>query len=604
MEGIQRFPSLFGFSALAAASEEKRARRTKPQDDPSKKADDRSNLDAPKGNSLALWAGGLFTAIALFLAFPPAGWNWLVWFALVGWISLVRLDRLPGKRPYLAIYVCGALYWAMTLHFVTLPHWAGAFGLIALALYLGVYPVAFVWISRFLVYRRNWSYAIACPVVWIGLEWIRAWMFTGMPLATLGHALAPFPLLIQTADLFGAYAVSLLIVAANCAVAGLIPIGAPRRRTYWPVGFAAALLIAALCYGGWKLNETPPRASDEGLKVVLLQGSIDTHFGEDRATPEEIFEHYRRLAVEARATDPDADVILYPESAFPIPEFLFDEGELDENIRRGRRYRDFHLMLARGFDPNADGPPPLPWPDLLLGTHTVVYPSTDDPYAEIPSFRSYNSAAWVGDDNQTLGRYSKRHLVMFGEYIPGGTIVPSVYALSPNGRGLDVGDRAEVFAIDGKRLMPLICFESIVPQYVLVSRQEAESRGEGPDYLVNLTNDGWFFGSSLLDLHFYSNVFRAVEHRRPMLVAANTGFSGTIDGNGVVRTKGPRRAPKAIVDVVPLDGRESFYAATGDWFAMFCVGIVVIAIPAAWLPRFRDPRTGAPPSTPPPTDRA
>lgn len=554
--------------------------------------------------SFAVWGGGLFTAVALFFAFPPAGWTWLVWFALVGWIALVRLDRLPGRRPYLILYACGALHWAMMLHFVRLPHWAGWFGLLALGLYLGLYPVAFVWISRFLIHRRRWSFAIACPVVWVGLEWLRAWMATGMPLATLGHALAPFPILIQTADLFGGYTVSLLIVIVNCAVAGLLPIGALRRRSYTPTALAAASMGAALLYGSWRLHQTPPQANDDPLKVVLLQGKIDTHFNEDRATPDEIFEEYRSLAVEARAIAPDADVILYPESAFPYPEFLFDAGEIDSDVRRIQRQRDFLVLLARGFDPEADEPPPKPWPDLLMGTHTVIYPKPDDAFEGLPTYRGYNSAVWIGDDGDVLGRYSKRHLVMFGEYIPGGTIVPWVYSLSPNGRGLDVGDRAEVFEIDGKRLMPLICFESIVPQYVLISRQEAAERGDDPDYLVNLTNDGWFWGSSLLDLHFSSNIFRAVEHRRPMLVAANTGFSGTIDGNGVVRTKGPRRDRKALIDSVPLDGRESLYAATGDWFAMFCMGIVLIAIPAAWLPRFRDVRTGAPPSTAPPTDQA
>ncbi len=51
-----------------------------------------------------------------------------------------------------------------------------------------------------------------------------------------------------------------------------------------------------------------------------------------------------------------------------------------------------------------------------------------------------------------------------------------------------------------------------------------------PDVLVNLTNDGWFWGSSILDLQLDCAVLRAVELRRPFLVAANTGFSAWIDG--------------------------------------------------------------------------
>ena len=82
------------------------------------------------------------------------------------------------------------------------------------------------------------------------------------------------------------------------------------------------------------------------------------------------------------------------------------------------------------------------------------------------------------------------------------------------------------------------------------------AEGREPDVLVNLTNDGWFWGSSELDLHLACGVFRAVECRKPLLIAANTGFSAWIDGDGRIREQGPRRARDVIVAEPRLDGRR------------------------------------------------
>jgi apolipoprotein N-acyltransferase len=105
-------------------------------------------------------------------------------------------------------------------------------------------------------------------------------------------------------------------------------------------------------------------------------------------------------------------------------------------------------------------------------------------------------------------------------------------------------------------------------------------RGTPADVLVNVTNDGWFWGKGMLDLHFRCGVFRAVENRKPLLVVANTGISSVVDGSGVVRQRGPRRKPEVIVAKVQGDGRISPFATIGDWPAwlsvVFCLGLAVI----------------------------
>jgi len=89
--------------------------------------------------------------------------------------------------------------------------------------------------------------------------------------------------------------------------------------------------------------------------------------------------------------------------------------------------------------------------------------------------------------------------------------------------------------------------------------------------MVNVTNDGWFRGASILDLHLACAVFRAVETRLPMLVAANTGFSAYINGDGKIVEQGPRRAERVIYVEVQPDGRRSWYQRFGDLPAMVCL---------------------------------
>jgi apolipoprotein N-acyltransferase len=183
----------------------------------------------------------------------------------------------------------------------------------------------------------------------------------------------------------------------------------------------------------------------------------------------------------------------------------------------------------------------------------------------------YNTALLIGPEGRIEGRYHKTHLVMFGEYLPFGDTFPWLYRLTPMTVGLTPGERPEVFEVAGFRLAPSICFESTVPHLIRRQLAALDRAGQAPDLLVNVTNDGWFWGSSILDYHFACTVFRAVEHRRPMLVAANTGLSTYVDSYGRVLAKGPRRQQDTLFCEVPTGRRSGWYQQLGDLPACGCL---------------------------------
>ncbi len=149
------------------------------------------------------------------------------------------------------------------------------------------------------------------------------------------------------------------------------------------------------------------------------------------------------------------------------------------------------------------------------------------------------------------------------------------------GDGLTAGREPKAFRVGDVWVAPTVCFENTVPHLMRRQVNQLIGRHQSPDVLVTVTNDGWFWGSSLLDLHLACGIFRAIELRRPLLIAANTGFSASIDAAGRVLAKGPRRAEATVLTDVVIKPRDSLYLALGDWFAGLCLTVVLLAAVSA-----------------------
>jgi apolipoprotein N-acyltransferase len=223
--------------------------------------------------------------------------------------------------------------------------------------------------------------------------------------------------------------------------------------------------------------------------------------------------------------------------------------------------------------------------------------------AELDGLKNYNSAIFVDPRVGITGRYDKVHRVPFGEYIPLKETLPFLKALTPfpDDFGIEAGQSFETFRYNGWTFSPVICFEDTVPHVVRAAAQSSDD-GQKVDCLVNLTNDGWFHGSSELNQHLITSIFRTVECRKPLVRAVNTGISAFIDGDGAVlepevfidddgqgrnsmtdaRGRFHKSLNALLVSEVPLDNRKSLYLATGDWFAGSC-GFAVIFIVLAGI---------------------
>lgn len=550
----------------------------------------RSARNAPAAMKGALVVSGL-TALLMWGAFTPLDFGPLAWLCLVPLLTLVRIER-PVRRMYLAVYAGGFAFWLCTLQWMRLGDPTMYVAWLALAAYLAFYFPIFVGLTRSAVWKLRVPLTLAAPIVWVGLELARGYLLTGFSWYYLAHSQHRWIELIQLSDVVGAYGVSFLVALhAGCATElvpaawiarlGLLAPAATtsaicspslRGRVVRVVG-CLTLLSAALTYGYVRRSGTEFRA---GPRVALIQGNVISAVKHDPEEWPRIQKRHEWLTGQAVKERPD--LIIWPETMFRWPLFDTPLDVSDEQLQAAHRDKPI-AQLRQTQTPVRSK---LARMAQMAGAALVIGLERID--ADREHFRVYNSAVLVRSDGTLTGRYDKLHRVMFGEYIPLVETFPWLKKLTPFGEGFGIsaGETSAVFECQGFRFSPIICFEDTVPQLVRgIMNATTESTPAGPrrvDFLVNLTNDGWFHGSSELDQHLITAAFRCVECRTPMVRAVNTGISAFIDGDGVVRkqavglkTKEPKLDEAVVVDTVPLDSRQSLYLAGGDWFAGTCL---------------------------------
>ncbi len=530
---------------------------------------------APVGFRYSPFLCGLLSGLLMFFAYPPFG-LWPLAFAAPS--PLVWLARkqaaLPGPRPYVWIWIGYTIGWLALLQGIRLPHWILYFGWITLSVYVASYGAIFVFLCRVATQRFKCPLWIVAPLIWVGLEFFRAHFATGFAVGLSSHPLIACPQLTQIAEFGGAYAVSLVVALAAASLAMI----APRDETTWkpwPVIPLTIAIGATWIYGDVRLRQLPVRKPASGdVTIALLQAAQNVVFEDSSTRSIELFQQCNQQAIAARRAVASLDLIVWPESTFsanrrdvivdgdprPSSSDPMSKEDLAKALSIATDAFQEHVGLAS--EAMRDGDPNCKTQQLVGGV--TVYFGEHEP-------ELMNSALLLGPFGDVNARYHKSHRVMFGEYVPLGDQMPWIYDWTPLQRGLTAGSEPMAFELNGVRLAPNICFESTVPHLVRRQFNQLHDQNETPDALINQTNDGWFWGSAILDLHFACSVFRAIEMRRPVLIAANTGVTAWVDDAGRVIGRADRGEQTYVVaHIGPSRVARSVYATYGDWPALLC----------------------------------
>lgn len=456
------------------------------------------------------------------------------------WRQAARWGLLAGTLANLPLF-----YWIA--YTVAVP---GGLGWIVggiSALLVSAYVGAYVSVATACAFRLRGSLGdaglLAFPPAWVAVEFGRSVLFTGFPWMLLGYGLAERPMLRQAADLAGMQGLGFLLAASSVFVylAGAAARNS-RRRALLPLAGAAAIAAFLGTYAIYRLGDAERRPRAAAIAAGIAQGGIDQSVKWDPAHQRETLSIYRGLSLEAKTRG--ASVIVWPETAAPF--FYGWDAALSAAVDNVAVEAGVPILFgAPWFDPSGGG-------------------------------RYYNSVFHVDRRGVTLGRYDKRHLVPFGEYIPLKSLLFFLRKLTAGEQDFSAGTGPALFEVQGTRAGASVCYEALFPEII----RDGVRAGAG--WLVNVTNDAWF-GDTVAPLqHLAMARMRAVEFRRPMVRAANAGISAIIDERGETTHRiGLFRKGVAVGEIVP--GREeTLYAKTGEIFGISCTIITFLILMATF----------------------
>lgn len=516
-------------------------------------------------------AGLLWTA-----AFPKIGVAGLAWIA--PGLMLAAAAGAGGRQAFHLGYVAGlvhhlsSLYWLLHIPVMKL---APVTGWLALSAYLSLYPAVWIWLcwrlhppaapgteeaggrafwselpDRLLApaWWRRAVWTLACAALWVALEMVRARLLSGFPWNPLGASQYRMTPLIQVAQWTGVYGVSFMAVwfsvsLLNGAAVVLRRTDNPRRWVGEIILPLAAVL--GLAAAGVRMTARPVEPSGS-LAIALVQPSIPQRWIWDSAESSNRFRQLLQLSERALAEKPD--LLVWPEAA--TPNFIRWDTNLFAAVT--------NLVRRHGV-----------W--LVLGSDDAAPAARPRPRREHDVF---NASFLINPTGEIVAGYRKRQLVMFGEYLPFHRWLPFLSRWTGMG-SFTPGRVPALFSMPdlGRAASVLICFEDVFPH---LAREHA---GPEVDFLLNLTNDGWFGESAAQWQHAACAVFRAVENGLPLVRCTNNGLTCWVDARGGLHDEylpGTRDAYGAGFKVVqvPLPPKgarpPTLYQRRGDWFGWSC----------------------------------
>ncbi len=525
--------------------------------------------------------GAVASGLLLSAAFPP------IEFPLFIWVALVPILLVPAPPTFWRRLALGWVFGFS--HAVTNLFWLNEIGFgagVLLALIIACYPM--LWYVLFTgllnLWREERDDANPIPglgglrrpsrqlgamllgaCLWVGIEWLRGWLFTGFPWNFLGVALWQSPALLRLCAYTGVAGLSFLIAAVNLALAARLH---DFRRAWrdgqragysWPL---AGLILLFLPVLALRFLAAPPPEADRALRVLAVQGNIP----QCREWTEEEFQTSLDTYVgltRDNAGPKGVDLVIWPETAVPAP------------LGYPAYYQAVKDLQAYTEIP------------LLLGTVDYRTPATADGAAG--SELSFNSAMLLDAKMNALDYYDKVHRVPFGEYVPFGRFFPWLVEWIGMGRDLTPGTEYTVFDLPKEaRAGVNICFEDAFPG---ISRAFVQ---RGANILVTITNDAWYAESCGSRQHLLQAVFRAAETQRPLLRSGNNSDTCLILPNGSIVD--PLRDPETgypfyrgagVYDVPVCDNPPTtFYTRHGDWLAGLCAcvsaGVICLLVGRAY----------------------
>lgn len=523
----------------------------------------------------------LISALLLSISWPTYGIPFFIFFAFVPLLLMEQEISKFSKINKKGWVVFGLTYLAFFIWNVVTTGWlyhaknpdgnnsllAVAIPVIVNSLLMSLVFQLYYWYKKV---RGTYFGLVFFVAIWLSFERFHLnWEFT-WPWLNLGNSFSEYPQLIQWYDTIGATGGSFWILLINVFAFYTLRIwqaGRIRKDLVKNISILTAIIVLPLLISIYKYNSYQEKPVGE-VTTLLLQPKLDPYTEKYSKDSLQILGELLTLAEENSKTK--VDFFIAPETAFP------GNGSLSENGFN----KSTSIAIAKEFLGKH------PQSIFLTGasTHKFLFDEadTEDYSTKIQEgvwVNSYNSALQI-IPNQEVEVYHKAKLV------PGVEIFPYIRYLKPilGDAMLDFGGANSSLGIDKERkvfsnrfnkakMAPIICYESIYGEYV------TDYVKNGANLLAIMTNDSWWDNTEgHKQLLSYARL-RAIETRREIVRAANSGISAHINARGDILQDTFYDDRTALLVKANLLEEKSIYTKIGDLIsriAIFVLGFLII----------------------------
>jgi len=431
----------------------------------------------------------ILTGLFLFLCFPDIHIYFLVWIAIVPLfaISLLETNLLKGTFYF---FLTAYIFHSLTLNWlIANMFWVGGpafIGYQCLSIGLSLFWTIFgyFWQKYSLQIHyvlRNYIFGL----LWVGMEWTQAHVFTGFGWCNLGYSQGPDLLFSQLSSIGSVPFLSFFILTANMFVAEAV---VHKDKRWKSIAHTIVIIVIAHLIGSLLLMNTKIQKGND-TKIALIQPCFPQEMKFDPIWYEDMV-HWAIQYSDNLISDKAVNAIFWPEALIMSD---YSDPEILSLLKSFTNKNSLHL---------------------ITGTTRMDENGND-----------YNSCIWVNPEGKVMDYYDKIHLAPFGEYLPLSQFLPFLRNILPY--DVSSGKEQKVFNItESLKVGPLICFE------VLFTPLAYNLRKEGATLLAILTNLSWFGGTNALSQELEICRMRAIETRLPVIHCTNTGISGLFDPLG------------------------------------------------------------------------
>ncbi|MBK7869206.1 MAG: apolipoprotein N-acyltransferase [Saprospiraceae bacterium] len=400
---------------------------------------------------------------------------------------------------------------------------------------------------------------------WLVFEYLHYNWELNYPWLTLGNSFAQFPALVQWYEYSGVFGGSLWILIINIFILKLIELYQKKQSYHRDLiqiitFIILPIIISLYLYYNYK-------ESDSTIEVVAVQPNYEPHH-EESSVPEGMkLEHCMELA--SPHLNENTNFLILPEAVFGYVEMQqMSEYPTIERLREWMKvYPRLHIISGMNI-----------YRILQKDESSSSATRTDTSQSgETIRYEMYNAAVQLSPNSQQVQIHKKSRLVPGPESFPFKRFLfflePVMERFGGTTAGLGTESSPVVFESESTRIAPLICYESVFGEYI------TRFVKKGATAIFIMTNDGWWDNTAGHRQHLYFASLRAIETRRSIARAANTGISAFINQRGDILQKTNYDEPIAISATLSLRSTPTFYTRWGDMIgrlSLFAAAIFIL----------------------------